>query len=211
MHPAPHPHSVTDDDRGWLLPTGAATVGGSGYRDPMILRVFSINSVINTWSSFVGGHPGVWIIQTPMEFPYPDPIPDSLRSVITESRKLLDLKDNWDGEGSSGYLESTWQRAVNFLIAQWRALKDEGHAMDVPAILPDSNGSIDLWWDTEDFELLVSIPGSELLAASYYGHKHHEQEIEYPFDSSKADRRRVQWMAKVEGASPTPTTSPHPI
>ena len=38
-----------------------------------------------------------------------------LDEAIEESRQILELRDNWDGEGGESYLESTWQRAVDFL------------------------------------------------------------------------------------------------
>jgi hypothetical protein len=202
-----HPRTAIDDERGPVL-TGFATVGGPSYHDAMG-GMFNVNPVINAVPYFVGAHTGVWIIKTTMEFPYPDPIPDALRTVIAESLTLLDLKDNWDREGSSGYSQSTWQRAVSFLVAQWsQFLKEMGHPMEIPSILPDANGSIDLWWDTKEFQLLISIPGSELLPASYYGHKHRKEKIEYAFDSSKPDRRLIRWMAKVEGAGSKKILSP---
>ena|SRR2546422_8585400 len=214
MHAGHHPNPLEEDGEGLLFRTGSANIGGSGYRDQIAFNISNMDSMVSTSAYFVGGRTGVLIIRT-VEFQHPAAMPELLRSTIMESRSLLNLPDNWDGEGSAAYSESTWQRAVNFLVEQWTEfLKTEGRAMELPSILPDSNGSIDLWWDTEEFQLLISIPASELLPASLYGHKHGGQKIEYVLNSSKADERLVRWMAEREEVSPTksfsPKKSPHP-
>lgn len=37
-----------------------------------------------------------------------------LKSSIIESLYILDLKDNWNSEGSIGYLQSTWMYSISF-------------------------------------------------------------------------------------------------
>lgn len=197
-------HPIEDEQ--YLSQLGPVNVGGSGYYHEVGLN-------INNWTYSPERHTfAVALLRNPTIFHYAQSVDDPLlQSAIKESQGILALGENWDGEGSAGYSKETWSRAVNFLKLQWiEFLSEEGRPMPIPAILPDSNGSIDLWWDTDEFELLISFPASELLPASLYGHKHQQGKIEYAFDSTKADRRLVRWMAKVEGASSSQNKSPSP-
>ena len=41
---------------------------------------------------------------------------EELKLEIEESKKILDLEKNWDGEGSIGYKEKTWNKMKAFLM-----------------------------------------------------------------------------------------------
>ena len=95
---------------------------------------------------------------------------DTLSSAIQESRSLLDLPDDWDDEGSPGYAEATWMRAVDFLLHNAERLwQDQGVTVSAPEILPGPNGSIDLHWRVNNHELLLNIPANLDELADYYG------------------------------------------
>lgn len=83
-----------------------------------------------------------------------------LRDAIEESRSILTLEENWDGEGSPGYSEETWKRAVDFLwdnaLFLWR---EYGVKCGAPAIYGGPRGTIDLYWKTETRSLLINVPG----------------------------------------------------
>ena len=94
----------------------------------------------------------------------------SLDDSIQNSRSLLDLKDNWDGEGSVGYAESTWRRARDFLIRNAiRFFRSQNKCFDPPEILPGPNGSFDLHWKTDARELLINVPARTEDTIGYYG------------------------------------------
>jgi hypothetical protein len=83
---------------------------------------------------------------------------------------MLELEDDWDGEGSPGYEEATWQRAVDFLVGNASRLYDEyGVAIRSPRIRKGPRGSIDLHWRTPQRELLLNIPAESRVLADYYG------------------------------------------
>jgi len=95
---------------------------------------------------------------------------EALSLAIQESHSLLDLPNDWDGEGSPGYAESTWTRAVDFLLQNAERLwQDQGVEVSAPAILPGPDGSIDLHWNTKNHELLLNIPADPGGLAEYYG------------------------------------------
>ena len=94
----------------------------------------------------------------------------SLADSIQNSRSLLDLKDNWDDEGSVGYAESTWRRARDFLIRHAiRFFRSQNKCFDAPEILPGPDGSIDLHWKTDARELLINVPARPHDTIAYYG------------------------------------------
>lgn len=95
---------------------------------------------------------------------------NSLIHAIQGSRNIMELEDDWDEEGSPGYSQSTWNRAVKFLLANalilWRRHKV---CFGAPRILPGPYGSIDLHWRTPKRELLINVPADAEEPASYYG------------------------------------------
>lgn len=93
-----------------------------------------------------------------------DGAPSALESAIDKSRFILTLNDDYDGEGSPGYERQTWERAVALL----RRTASEIPLVDMPTIGPGPDGSIDLYWKTDSYTLLLNIrPGSKDI--SYYG------------------------------------------
>ncbi len=89
-------------------------------------------------------------------------VPGELNEVaaaIEKSRSMLDLQDNWDGEGSPGYSEETWTRAARFLLRNavelWTARSIRA---DTPAMQKGPEGSIDISWRTANAKLLINVP-----------------------------------------------------
>ena len=96
--------------------------------------------------------------------------PIELRKAIDESNSLLELNDDWDGEGSLGYSESTLKKTIQYLEENARAyFLSSGVWITAPAICPGPNGSIDLLWKLDDRELLINIPVEDNGLANYYG------------------------------------------
>jgi hypothetical protein len=128
-------------------------------------------------------------------------VPGPLRYLADEmaaSRQMLDLSDDWDGEGSPGYAEATWQRAVTFLLAGATQLwGDQGIVVAAPEILPGPNGSVDLHWRTPDRELLVNVPADVDAPARYYGdHGGGLHPIEGTLDVSAVNHWLLMWLTE---------------
>ncbi|MFP3940124.1 MAG: hypothetical protein ACLF0P_07450 [Thermoanaerobaculia bacterium] len=91
---------------------------------------------------------------------------------IDRSRQITELRDDWDGEGSAGYSVETWQRATDYLrriaLSCWEEFRV---AIPPPWITPGPEGSIDLHWQAETYELLVNIPGAPEEATFYGDHQ----------------------------------------
>ncbi len=97
-------------------------------------------------------------------------INQGLKAEIEQARRILELEDDWDGEGSPGYSEETFNRAVAFLTTYVEGLWEScGMPLPIPRIGPGPDGSIDLHWKQPSWELLVNIPTDPNEAASYSG------------------------------------------
>lgn len=122
---------------------------------------------------------------------------DRLNDAIAESKWILDLKDNFDGEGSVGYSKETWEMAIKFLknTARWIWNK-RGVVMEVPRISPGPSGSIDLHWKTATKELLVNIPSDRKEMASFYGDDYGKLHVKGTLDPSTYNAGLLDWLSK---------------
>lgn len=93
-----------------------------------------------------------------------------VESAIQAARAMLDWGDDWDGEGSPGYSEETWQRAGDFLMRSTRELwhRHQG-VVPMPEIEPGPNGSLDFHWQMEDREMLLNLPAEQDALLDFYG------------------------------------------
>lgn len=101
---------------------------------------------------------------------------------IEESRYLLDFKENWDDEGSPAYLLSTWKKAVKF-VANYTGLIYETFLKSIPTpeIYHSFNGSIDILWKSDKYQLLINIPADNS-PAKFYGDNYLLDKIQGSFD-----------------------------
>lgn len=94
----------------------------------------------------------------------------TLLNTIDASREIVNLRDNWDGEGATGYSDETWKRATDFLRSLMLLVLYETDAgRQVPRINPADQGSIDLFWKSAERQLLINVPADADAPASYYG------------------------------------------
>lgn len=107
----------------------------------------------------------------------------ALTAAIERSREITELHDDWDNEGSPGYSEETWRRATDYLNKQIFACWDR-HGVVIPApwITPGPDGSIDIHWQTDLYELLVNFPADASEPATFYGDDYGRMSIKGQFD-----------------------------
>jgi hypothetical protein len=104
--------------------------------------------------------------------------PDDLKAEIEQAREMLELADNWDGEGSQTYSKDTFDRAVAFLTMHSDQLLKLYHIhLPAPKIGPGPDGSVDLHWKRRSWELLVNIPADAKEMAVFYGDNYGAQKI----------------------------------
>jgi hypothetical protein len=120
----------------------------------------------------------------------------NLKNAIDKSRSILELGDDWDGKGSCGYAEETWKRATEFLWKMAEVFYDQegGHTFFPPAINPGPDGSIDLHWKLQKFELLMNFPASPTQFPSCYGTDSYGVEIKRELNDPKDYVAMARWV-----------------
>lgn len=120
---------------------------------------------------------------------------EGLKAEIEQAKRILELEDDWDGEGSSGYSEDTFNRAVAFLTTHaewlWESCSKRSPA---PRIGPGPDGSIDLHWKQPSWELLVNIPADANEMATFYGDNYEAQKIRGSLDPKNFNLGIATWL-----------------
>jgi hypothetical protein len=116
---------------------------------------------------------------------------------IHKSRKILDLENDWDDDGSPGYKQSTWKRATDFLLKNTSTLSKKcSICADAPRVLPGPDGSIDLHWQVNKHDLLINIPADENQLATYYGDNNEGCIVKGTLDTSASNQWLMMWLTE---------------
>lgn len=119
----------------------------------------------------------------------------TLESALAESRRLLELLPNWDDEGAESIHESTWIRAANFLRKTANRVANAGSIVfPVPTLKPCPDGSIDLHWKNDLFELLLNIPPISRSAGDFYGESRDGLTVKGSFQPEIHNQGIVCWL-----------------
>jgi hypothetical protein len=94
---------------------------------------------------------------------------DDISSAVRAARALVELGENWDGEGSQGYSLETWKRVKRFLMSHASAARSLFRVLPAPALNPADQGSLDVFWRLSGRQLLVNFPEDESAPITYYG------------------------------------------
>jgi len=91
-----------------------------------------------------------------------------IQHAVDEGRSILSLTPEDLDDDERPYSEDVLERAVAFLwrTARW-TLSQLGQVIDAPRVLPGSHGSIDLFWSSQDYELLINVPKQGTIARFY--------------------------------------------
>lgn len=119
-----------------------------------------------------------------------------LGTALESSRPMLDLQEDWDGQGSPGYREATWRRASDFLLGSALRLWQECDARTpAPTVRKGPWGSIDLHWKTPTRELLINVPADPTEPADYYGDDGSDgQPIKGTLDLEQDGDHLLRWL-----------------
>ena len=118
-----------------------------------------------------------------------------LEEEILRASEMLKLEDDWDGEGSPAISKDTFDLAADFLESHSRYLWEHSClCLPVPRISPGPNGSIDLHWKRETWELLVNIPADTNETAVFYGDNYGVQKINGSIDPKKGNFGITTWL-----------------
>ena len=123
-------------------------------------------------------------------------VSEEMRSELSRAEGLSRLGDDWDGEGSPAYSSGTLKIVEEFITIHstyvWGQLELE---LPVPTIAPGPDGSIDLHWKNQQWELLVNIPPSgSNEPAVFYGDNYGVEKIRGSFDPKEVSMVIAAWL-----------------
>jgi hypothetical protein len=120
-----------------------------------------------------------------------------IQEAIRSSRRILELRDNWDDEGTPVYEEQTWTRATKFVQqTAFEYWKQQQVWVTAPRILPGPEGGIDIHWKTSKRELLINIPADNEAPAGYYGTGGPKDNIKGKLDTSSKNEWILVWLLR---------------
>ncbi|MGI9105097.1 MAG: hypothetical protein ACR2G4_02485 [Pyrinomonadaceae bacterium] len=120
-----------------------------------------------------------------------------IKQVIESSRSILNLQNDWDEEGSSGYTVETWGRATRFIRRVALAFKnDMGKWVDAPKITPGPDGSIDVRWKAEKRSLLINFPADDTKPADFFGSDKGSDTVQGTLDLSSQNQWLLIWLMR---------------
>lgn len=115
------------------------------------------------------------------------------------SEQIVGLPDNWDEQGSKAITIEVWNYTTTLLRKILYNLWYNGFNVSIPLVLPNTDGSFDIDWETEEFELLVNIPSNKEELVHIYGEKSGspEYELEARINYELVQGVIVEWMKKI--------------
>jgi len=117
---------------------------------------------------------------------------------INESKRFLELEDNWDNLGSKTYKIETWNKMKDFLLNITHDFYNRSSLiLPVPYINPGNSGAFDLHWKTKNFELLLRIPEENNVPISYYGDNYANIKIRGTLEFSKIESL-IEWITSYK-------------
>ncbi|MDQ3512417.1 MAG: hypothetical protein M3462_01950 [Chloroflexota bacterium] len=121
-------------------------------------------------------------------------------TAIERSRHLLSLDNDWDGEGSPGYQETTWRRAVDIVLTSVTAFveRQPGAVLPVPAIAGGQDGGIDILWDAGTRHLMITVPPANDGPVTFHGfdQTNDAREVKGSLDPADANDWIVRWLTE---------------
>jgi hypothetical protein len=116
--------------------------------------------------------------------------------LINDSKKILELSYDWDGNNAIQIKPNTWINAVDFIIlVSTRIFICSGINLQTPNIDPCCDGSIDLHWKTNELNLLINIDPAGLGYSGFYGKTINGAEIKGKLHDKGNDLLR--WLVMI--------------
>jgi hypothetical protein len=123
-------------------------------------------------------------------------VPTEIEMAINDSVTLLSLQADWDAAGASPIKAPTRERAVQFLRRTASQVShSSGRPMPPPRISPCPDGSIDLYWRTPSFTLLINIPPTR--EADFYGKAANNLVLKGSFNPDLHTLDLLRWLLQI--------------
>lgn len=118
---------------------------------------------------------------------------------IANSRRMLELEDDWDDEGSPGYQEKTWRVAVSIAVQSATVFLDTHEIVTpAPAIAKGPEGSVDILWTSGTRKVMINVSADEDEPITYHGYdrEHASREIKGLLDPADKNEWILGWLTE---------------
>lgn len=119
-----------------------------------------------------------------------------VEGAIETSRKILEVEENWDGEGSPAYSESNWKRATRFVREITVPFITQRKELAPPNISGGPDGSIDVRWTAERRTMLLNFPPDEAAPPDFFGHDRGHDSIKGTLDLTSHNQWLLLWLTR---------------
>ena len=107
---------------------------------------------------------------------------------LLRAEKILANSSNWNNKNNCSYNQETLKRAILFIKNHALYLyKNFNLTLNTPDIESGPKKSIDIHWQTPNYELLVNIPNNPLKPNTYYGDNYNNFTIKGSFNSTEIE------------------------
>lgn len=143
-------------------------------------------------------HPQAWQSKRPRtEVETAPPGFPEIEERLVAARGQLPAQDNWDDEGAIAISADTFHMATRFLLKTARAVRvRSGITLPAPKIGPCADGSIDLYWRTDKFTLLINLQPEDNAESDFYGETPNGLKLKGTFRPSQQDFALIHWLAE---------------
>jgi hypothetical protein len=116
---------------------------------------------------------------------------EELEAEVLRAESLVASRDDLEAY----YSKETLERGIAFLKMHMEGIwKSCGTTIILPTIGPGPRGSVDLYWKTTSFELLVNIPASPNDLGTFYGRDYNQQTAKGSFDPKRFTLSIASWL-----------------
>lgn len=113
--------------------------------------------------------------------------------------KIINSQQNIDQAEFEPINQDTWYRAVFLLKKLLMFLWNKDLEIEIPSIMPCSDGSIDLYWENDIFKLLVNITPEENKRIHIYGEDLGDPDNNFDTRTkySVIDKSLIDWLKDI--------------
>ena len=120
-----------------------------------------------------------------------------IAEAVQSSRRILELPENWDEEGSPVYSYETWERATRFVLqSAMGQRRDSGVWVGPPKITPGPDGSIDVRWKTSTRSVLINFPHSDHERVQFFGSDGDVETVKGTLDLTSPNQWILVWLMR---------------
>jgi hypothetical protein len=120
-----------------------------------------------------------------------------MEALLQQCRNLTALPEDWDEAGASVIDSPTVETATRFLRAASEMASAIGRSLPLPVVSPCHDGSIDLFWKSNAYQLLVNIQPPHANESDFYGETAAGFKFKGTFRSGTSDASVIPTLLEI--------------